>query len=560
MQNNVKILKKIIGLYILHFLFILLALTYSLSANIILTDDKKMLDDFTLSYLYDASHLLNIDQVSKKEFTKTTRSQFSFGYVNGTTWYKLTLTNKSHSEEYVLSFLEAFSDGLNLYHEENDSFVKSENGLLVPLDKREYYDSYPTFSLKIKKGETKTYYIEAFSKFSSAGEFIIYEHKTYSSKGKPLLIALYMFYFGSLIMVIFFNLFLSITNKDRLFSYYTAYIFFYTMFVFVASGFDLYLGYEHLHGVFHIVSPLLVAFLILFSSYFLQTKLFYPKLYKLLMLNFSIYIVLTPLVFITVEPWIEVVNFITPLTFVMLIVIAVMTSIKGYSLAKYYLVIMLTYIASLALMNSVLMGYIQNNHFNRYIFMLASYLEILTFSVLLASIYNRTKKEADRDSLTGLYNRRYFSNEADKQLKLSKIKKQAFSILMIDIDKFKGINDRYGHPIGDKVLIQTSNRLIRQSRIQDIVSRYGGEEFIILLPNTTINQAKVIAEVIRKDVEKMLIVLDDEEEEEEITITISIGLSQSVSSENLSMGTIIQEADANLYRAKESGRNRVYYA
>ena len=479
-------------------LVVLLAFIYSLGANIILTDEIKKVSKFTLSYLYDEERTLNIEQISQKEFTKSTPSQFSFGYLDGTTWYKLTITNKSKKENYILSFLEAFSDGLNLYKEEDGVFTKSASGLLIPLDKREMHDSNPTFLLDIKSGETKTYYVEAFSKFSSAGEFVIYEHNYYLTQGKPLYIAIYMFYFGSLFIVILFNFFLYATIKDKIFAYYTAYIFFYALFILVLSGFDLYLGFEHLHDEFHVASPLVMVFLTLFSAYFLQTKIFYPKLYKILMTNVLIYAMLIPLVFISVDPWIEVVNAITTFTFILLIIIAIITSKKGYSLAKYYLFIMLVYIFTLILMSSVLLGDIENNYFNRYIFMFASYFEIILFSAILAKIYNKTKAQADRDPLTGLYNRRYFSNEADKNLTLSKKHKQSFCILMIDIDYFKNINDSYGHNTGDKILIELSHKLVELSRIQDIVSRHGGEEFIMLLPDTTTNQAKKIAENIRK--------------------------------------------------------------
>lgn len=528
---------------------------YSLNASIILTDDTQKVENFNILYFYDESKMLSIEQVSQKEFTKTISSQFSFGYLDGTSWYKLTLTNKAKNEHFILSFLEPFSDGLNLYREKNGEFTKSEGGLSVPLDKREVYDSNPTFSLDIKSGETKTYYIEAFSKFSSAGEFAIYEQNSYLTKGKPLYIALYMFYFGSLAIVILFNLFLYITIKDKIFAYYTAYIFSYALFILVLSGFDLYLGFEYLHEEFHVVSPLVMVFLTLFSAYFLQTKMFYPKLYKVLMANVLIYAMLIPLVFITVEPWIEVVNALTTFTFILLIIIATITSKKGYALAKYYLFIMLVYIFTLILMTSVLLGDIENNHFNRYIFMLASYFEILLFSAILAKIYNKTKEQADRDPLTGLYNRRYFSTQADKNLTLSKKHKQSFCILMIDIDYFKDINDTYGHDTGDDILIQLSHKLVELSRVQDIVSRHGGEEFIMLLPDTTTTEAAKIAERIRQSVEKMNVYSKDGEK---IIMTISIGVSQSKFDDNLSIEKIILDADINLYQAKENGRNKVY--
>ena len=140
--------------------------------------------------------------------------------------------------------------------------------------------------------------------------------------------------------------------------------------------------------------------------------------------------------------------------------------------------------------------------------MFASYLEIIIFFVILAKIYNKTKSQADRDPLTGLYNRRYFSYEADKNLSRSKKHKQSFCILMIDIDHFKYINDTYGHDTGDKILIQLSHKLVELSRVEDIISRHGGEEFIMLLPDTTTDQATIIANRIRESIEDMELITD----------------------------------------------------
>jgi len=526
-----------------------------LSANVILDNATKKVDNFTLSYLYDPSQLLSVEQISQTKFTKTLPSQFSFGYIDGTTWYKITVENQSDTEEFILSFLEPFSDALNLYREQDGSFIESKNGLSVPLDKREVYDSNPTFNLYIKKGQTKTYYIEAYSKFSSAGEFAIYDKDTYTAKAKPFFIAKYMFYFGSLFIVFLFNLFLFVTVKDRIYAYYTAYTLTYALFVLVLSGFDLYFGFESWHERFHIVTPLVMVFLVLFSSYFLQTRVFYPKLFKLLMANVLVYAMLVPLVFITVDPWIEVANAITTFTFILLIIIAIMTIKKGFTLAKYYLFIMLIYISSLALMSSVLMGDIPNTHFNRYIFIVASYLEIISFSLILAKIYSQTNSARQRDPLTGLYSRRYFSNIADENLKLSKQDKQAFSILMIGIDLFREINETYGHKAGDEILIQLSKKLVELSRIQDIVSKHGGEEFIMLLPDTNTPEAIRIANSIRQEIQDMNFKLNSGET---FSITISIGVSQATFDDNLSIEKIILDADINLYQAKENGVNKVY--
>ena len=126
---------------------------------------------------------------------------------------------------------------------------------------------------------------------------------------------------------------------------------------------------------------------------------------------------------------------------------------------------------------------------------------------------------------------------------------------MIDIDMFKSINDTYGHKTGDKILIQLSHKLVELSRIQDIVSRHGGEEFIMLLPNTTTKEATHIANKIRENIQDMKITTDTKEV---INITVSIGVSQSMFDDNLTIEKIILDANINLFQAKEAGRNKVY--
>lgn len=126
--------------------------------------------------------------------------------------------------------------------------------------------------------------------------------------------------------------------------------------------------------------------------------------------------------------------------------------------------------------------------------------------------------------------------------------------MMIDIDKFKKINDTYGHHIGDIVIISLANTLKELSRKSDVVCRFGGEEFLILLPETDIVGADSIAEKIRKSVEETLV---DIEEEQRLKYTISTGISEVKIKEETNLEETIQRADEALYKAKEGGRNRV---
>jgi len=166
---------------------------------------------------------------------------------------------------------------------------------------------------------------------------------------------------------------------------------------------------------------------------------------------------------------------------------------------------------------------------------------------------NELKLLASQDHMTKLYNRRYFADISVSILDLAKRNNKQFSILMIDIDKFKRINDTYGHHIGDEVIIALANVLKSTNRKSDIACRFGGEEFLILLPETDIDGAYIIGEKLRKLVAELTVKVEDQE----IGFTISVGVSQiDLKSEN-DLEATIQRSDEGLYKAKESGRNIV---
>jgi diguanylate cyclase (GGDEF)-like protein len=157
---------------------------------------------------------------------------------------------------------------------------------------------------------------------------------------------------------------------------------------------------------------------------------------------------------------------------------------------------------------------------------------------------------AFRDALTGLLNYRAFSEIFEAECERARRYKTSFSLMMADIDYFKNINDTYGHPVGDTVLTSVANKLQSRVRKSDLVFRYGGEEFMIILPQTGIYKAGLLAERIRTVVEKMKINGD-------LSATISIGISQY--HDGLSPDELIKQVDMGLYLAKGKGRNRVEY-
>lgn len=165
---------------------------------------------------------------------------------------------------------------------------------------------------------------------------------------------------------------------------------------------------------------------------------------------------------------------------------------------------------------------------------------------------NEELKTASRvDGLTGLYNRRYWQERFDEVFKLSKRRGKPSTAMMLDIDHFKRINDTYGHQAGDKVIKMLAALIKRCIRETDLAGRYGGEEFAIILTDSALDNAKVVAERIRQFAQR----LEVEHEGKTIRFTISLGLAEFDSNIKGAMGWL-ELADQALYEAKQNGRNQ----
>lgn len=169
------------------------------------------------------------------------------------------------------------------------------------------------------------------------------------------------------------------------------------------------------------------------------------------------------------------------------------------------------------------------------------------------ALIRKLKEESSKDFLTGLDNVRAFDYALNKHFENAQQKEQTFSLLAIDVDFFKRINDTYGHPVGDMVLKELGKILLHYCRKEDIVSRKGGEEFFIILPGCSINKALKIAERIRSGVNSHIFIIPGDKR---TNISISIGISNYPETSS-SLNELITQADNALYKAKQFGRNKV---
>lgn len=170
-----------------------------------------------------------------------------------------------------------------------------------------------------------------------------------------------------------------------------------------------------------------------------------------------------------------------------------------------------------------------------------------------ASLFENVQRLATTDSLTKLTNRRYFFELAKREVERTRRNGGTISCIMLDLDHFKRVNDTYGHPAGDQVLIAVAECCSNNIRAYDLLCRYGGEEFVVLLPEAGLKMARATAERLREEISRLNVIYEGEA----ITITTSLGLSCQDKGEEMTLETLLGRADQALYAAKTAGRNRV---
>ena len=175
----------------------------------------------------------------------------------------------------------------------------------------------------------------------------------------------------------------------------------------------------------------------------------------------------------------------------------------------------------------------------------------------IRELRDKLKTLATTDELTGLHNRRYLLERMDQEISRAKRYATPLSLLMFDLDFFKAVNDIYGYEWGDVLLKSVADKLRRVIRKEDILTRYGDEEFVVALPNTSEDNAFLFAERFRKEIERMEFIPAGEEERHPITISGGISTFPCIPDAEEDANTIIRYAEHALYNAKKRGKNKI---
>lgn len=550
------------------FMFVLLLFSGATLAEprIALQSPEVNLSSFRVGYYIDDSQTLGFDDVRQQSF-KETSSTTTLGTNARVTWFRIPLDNQTGQQL-------AFNVHLpHAYHVRSVAFYQERDGQLVHSDVLDLEDvdasdlmfrGSAVYPITLPAQSSTTLYVrsDAYSHQWFALEIFDQEHSRRALVGVANDIALLV---GMMVALVFYNLLLYLATSKIENIYYSFYLISGLVWIalsygLVASLFDVY-GHEvFMLNISLITMPI---FLLLFMMAIFETRQHYPIEHRFLQA------VLIPLCAMFVWGLFDISGALKPASSMALIMMTVTLSVsvsllrKGHPLAKYFLVGHTLFVIFNALAVLFYKGLIEPSYLASHGTGLGIMLEALMLAFIIShrikiledirASQEELKEQASTDPLTRLHNRRYFSTEAEFLLALCREQKRPMAVMIADIDHFKRVNDTWGHPVGDRVIVRIAQTLKSCCRSRDLLARFGGEEFVILLPDADLQQAALCAERIRATVATTAFQMGDGDTAH---VSLSIGVAL-VDVEQDSIQTALDRADQALYTAKQDGRNRV---
>lgn len=359
-----------------------------------------------------------------------------------------------------------------------------------------------------------------------------------------------------LFVILIINILLYVFTKGKKYFIHSLFLFSLMNALFQISGLQkLLLGFNDLNSSYLWTFITIITGMYFAYHYYAIKKvtLRLRKLYQFLLISNFLFVML--ICFLKLSVFTTIVSAFIVFVCVTGLLISICAYLYTQELSRFYIVVVLLFLLSITIFTLASYGVLVWNDFTSDLLYQMASIEAVLFTVgIMRQIKVEKMKvekleiEASTDRLTKLFNRSYFEKIVIPKVFESDEKHGNTSLLILDIDLFKNINDTFGHNVGDVLLVELANVITTTVRKQDDVIRWGGEEFIIVLFNTTINSASVIAEKIRSIIEAY-------EFEYVKKITVSIGVAERHVNEDIN--SWIEKADKALYRAKRDGRNRV---
>ncbi|UTA48166.1 sensor domain-containing diguanylate cyclase [Simiduia sp. 21SJ11W-1] len=361
-------------------------------------------------------------------------------------------------------------------------------------------------------------------------------------------------YYGGFLVLVIYNLILFLAVKDRVYVFYMVYVVSYGLYMSVHNGLSFQYFWPNSPWLANQSLLLLLGISLLFGLQFSRevngTQKLAPKTDRVavvLQMASGVLLLVTP--FLAYQQLVLAYSLQTIFVCSVILVLGTLCWLRGSVPARYFMAAWLLFMVSVLVYMFKQFGLLPHNFFTQNSFQMGSLLEMVLLSLALGARVNEMQKLGYSDALTGLANRRHFDERLPKELDQAQRAGAPLSLLVLDIDLFKRINDAHGHAKGDQVIAAVGRILRKNVRRPSFASRYGGEEFAVLLPNTAIDQAQVLAERLRKLVET--------ERPGGMAITASLGVACCEDGLLTAPGALFEAADTALYQAKADGRNQV---
>lgn len=378
----------------------------------------------------------------------------------------------------------------------------------------------------------------------------------------------YGFVYGFLFALLAYNAILYIGLRNRRYIFYAVYLATFTLLNIAYTGHGFaWLWPDRVELELWIIPFLMVLTGITglqFAASFLDTHNNFPRLHRIVIWTCALFalLLLATFLFNYNAAGLAIAFLFVFIFSCLMILLGVLAVHAGHKPARYFLVGAIAAMAGVLMTDLSVAGFIPYNEFTYRAVEIGMLIDASVLALALAYQFRVGQQEkfqaelmAKVDPLTGLNNRRAFYQIAKPVWSTALRNKRDISVIGVDIDRFKRINDTHGHACGDEVLVAVAAVLARSARDGDVLARWGGEEFILLLPETNLDAAIALAERLRTLISGMLLSYQGKE----IRFTASFGVAQRTA-QCLSMDEIISAADDRLYQSKREGRNRVSHA
>ena len=554
-----------------------------------------------LEYFVDHDDKLSLDQVSQASQWKTwDRGSVNFGFSNSVYWLRFTLVNGTNQDlPVILEVSFPFLQNVDVYVRDKSSIQRHlRSGSLLPLKQRPMVHSMLLFPLELSANSDSEIYLRAHSDgllqipLAVSGEraFIDYDHKRSLFFG-----ALY-----SLLAVIgIYHCLIYFSVRDSAYLYYGMFSLSLSFGFFLlngSAGSYMWPWNPNLSLRGYLVSmQISIIFGMLFIRSILNLETALPRWNRVVQYVAKIaFVLLVCSLLISIQAASLLGLLLANVTVVISTLVILMRARDGYPPARYLLSAVIFTAVGIVVTISSSLTLIPSNFFTMHAVYVGLSVGTLLYAFALAyrinlerqereqaqaelievqrstnenldrlvkerteelEVSNRRLREiSERDGLTQLTNRGHFDTVFEKEIRRARRAQNALSVLLLDLDHFKQINDHHGHQFGDECL-KTVAQIMQSSvrRPPDVAARYGGEEFVILLPETDLDGAAHVAEMIRQKVADYEFNLN----QQEIKISLSIGVNSSIPDAETTSEMLLKTADQCLYRAKQNGRNRV---